>query len=44
MFTLSTFHTLYLFDKTTMAETCQRERKDGLGRRKKHRWEVKKAG
>ena len=32
MFTLSTFHTLYLFDKTRAGETCQRERKDESGR------------
>ena len=42
--TLSTFHTLYLFDKTAAGETCQRERKDESGRPEDCRWEVKKAG
>lgn len=42
--TLSTFYTLYLFDKTRVEETGKRERKDGSRRPEEHRWEVKKAG
>ena len=42
--TLSTFYTLYLFDKTRVVETGKRERKDGSRRPEEHRWEVKKAG
>ena len=40
--TLSPSHTLYLFDKTRVAETGKRERKGGSGRRKKHWGEVKR--